>query len=155
MKQKEHVLVGIQRYYHRLVQNQHGNSYYVTPRDDCPLEVLNDSERFVVITFDADDNYIVVNNMRHYLTKNVAMKGTNKIRQRVAVVDIKELAKTKGYVYKEKFARKYTFRVDSFEQLKSVARQQYQSNGSPFFKQVALYDKETNTCRYKYEPSFR
>ena len=155
MTENKKSLVGIQRYYYRLVQNKYGNTYYVTPRDDCPLKILNDSERFVVITFDADDDYIVVGNKRYYLTKNIAIKGTNKLKQRVAVVDIQELSKTKGYVYKDKFSRKYTFKVDNLEQLKNIARQQFQSNGAPFFKQVALYDKETNSCRYKYEPSVR
>lgn len=33
-------LKGIQRYYHRLYQTK--GSYYIEPRETCPLDVLND-----------------------------------------------------------------------------------------------------------------
>lgn len=151
---KKTQLLGIQRYYYRLLQNQYGNTYYVTPRDNCPLKVLNDRQRFVVVTFDADDDYLVVNNRRYYLTNKVAIKGTANLHQRVAVVDLVELAKAKSYPFKSKFTRKYTFKADSLRQLQALAAQQFATNGAPYFKQKALYNEKTGTCRYIYETSF-
>ena len=32
--------------------------------------------------------------------------------------------------------------------------QQYERNGIPYIKQIAVYDEKTATCSYVYEPSF-
>lgn len=141
-------LKGIQRYYHRLRQSESGSDYYIEPRESCPISILNRDDKFVILTFDRDDDYIVVNNKRYYLTKTVAVKATNKLQSRIAVVDIDEMEQSKSYRFDEKYIRQYTLRVDSFDQLRELARDQFKSNGAPFIKQILRQNK------YYYEPSF-
>lgn len=148
-------LQGINRYYHRLMQNEHHNSYYIEPADWCPISVLNQRDRFVVLRFDRDDDYIVVNNKRYYLNKFNAVKGTMNIKKRIAIVDLYELEKSKSYNFNMDYHRKYTAVFDSFDQLHKIARQQYSENGAPYFKQTADYNEDTQTCTYVFEPSFR
>ena len=97
---------GIQRYYQRTRQGQYGNTYYIEPREDCPLDVLNDCERFVIVNFDKLDNYLVINSKRYYLNRFNSVKGTDKVASRVAVVDLKELKKSKAYDFDSKYARR-------------------------------------------------
>ncbi|MBC8744743.1 hypothetical protein H5W18_09205 [Lactobacillus sp. Marseille-P7033] len=146
-------LKGIQRYYHRLMQNEYGNTYYIEPRETCPLDVLNDRQRFVILTFDKEDDYIVVDNRRYYLNKTTAIKATDNIKSRVAVVDLTELANAKSYPFEDRYRHQYTAQFDSFEELKRLANQQWLVNGSPYLKQVAQYDSTTKQTKYYYEPS--
>lgn len=139
-------LQGIQRYYYRLRQS--GSDYYIEPRQNCPTSVLNRSDKFVILTFDKDDDYVVVNNKRYYLTKRVAIKATNKLQRRIAVVDIDELEQSKSYKFDEKFTRGNTFKVDSFDDLRALARDQFKTNGAPYVKQLLRNN------RYYYEQSF-
>lgn len=139
-------LQGIQRYYYRLRQS--GSDYYIEPRQNCPTSVLNRSDKFVILTFDKDDDYVVVNNKRYYLTKRVAIKATNKLQRRIAVVDIDELEQSKSYKFDEKFTRGNTFKVDSFDDLRALARDQFKTNGAPYVKQLLRNN------RYYYEASF-
>lgn len=141
-------LQGIQRYYHRLRQSENGSDYYIEPRTSCPIDVLNRKDEFVILTFDKDDDYIVVNNHRYYLTKRVAVKATDKLQRRIAVVDLDELEQSKPYKFDEKFTRQNTLKVGSFGDLRALARDQYAVNGSPFIKQILRQN------RYYYEPSF-
>lgn len=145
---------GIQQYYTRTQQGQHGNTYYIEPKESCPLDVLNDKSRFVVITFDKLDNYVVISNKRYYLNRFNAIKGTDKVRSRIAVVDLKELKKSKPYDFDMKYCRRFTARFSSFDELRELARQQWLENGSPYIKQSALYNDDTGTCSYYYTPSF-
>ena len=154
MQNQTNKLQGIQRYYTRTVQGEFGNTYYIEPRETCPLYVLNSDDRFVIVTFDRDDNYIVVNNKRYYLNKYNSIKATDKISQRVAIVDLDELQKSKAYPYSDRFSHRYTSTFESFDELKRLAMSQYERNGIPFVKQVAIYDEKTATCSYVYEPSF-
>ena len=141
-------LQGIQRYYHRLRQSETGSDYYIEPRTSCPIDVLNKSDKFVILTFDKDDDYIVVNDNRYYLTKRVAIKATDKLQRRIAVVDIDELEQSKAYPFKEKFTRQNTLKVNSFDDLRALARDQFSTNGAPYVKQILRQNK------YYYEPSF-
>lgn len=141
-------LQGIQRYYYRLRQSESGSDYYIEPRGNCPTSVLNRSDKFVILTFDKDDDYVVVNNKRYYLTKRVAIKATNKLQRRIAVVDIDELEQSKSYKFDEKFTRSNTFKVDSFDDLRALARDQFKTNGAPYIKQLL------RSNRYYYEASF-
>lgn len=154
MQNQTNKLQGIQRYYQRTKQGEFGNTYYIEPRETCPLYVLNSDDRFVVVSFDRDDNYIVVNNERYYLNKYNSIKATDKIRQRVAVVDLDELQKSKAYPYSSKFSHRFTSKFESFDELKKLAMKQYERNGIPYIKQLAQYDEKTATCSYVYEPSF-
>ncbi|MDM8265131.1 hypothetical protein [Limosilactobacillus vaginalis] len=154
MNNQTKTLQGIQRYYQRTKQGEYGNNYYIEPRETCPLYILNSDDRFVVIAFDKDDNYIVVNNKRYYLNKYNSIKATDKIQQRVAIVDLDELQKSKAYPYSDRFSHRYTSTFESFDELKRLAMSQYERNGIPFVKQVAIYDEKTATCSYVYEPSF-
>lgn len=154
MKNQTKTLQGIQRYYQRTQQGDHGNNYYIEPRETCPLYILNSDDRFVIVAFDKDDNYIVVDNKRYYLNKYNSIKCTDKITQRVAVIDLDELQKSKTYDYNRKFKHKYTAEFRSFEELKKLAMKQYERNGIPYVKQVAVYDEKTAKCSYVYEPSF-
>lgn len=154
MQNKTEKLQGIQRYYTRTIQSEHGNTYYIEPRETCPLYILNSDDRFVVLAFDRDDNYIVVNDKRYYLNKYNSVKATDKIQQRVAVVDLDELQKSKGYPFSDRFSHRFTSKFESFDELKKLAMKQYESNGIPYIKQVAVYNEETATCSYIYEPSF-
>ncbi len=153
-QQTTNKLQGIQRYYTRTVQGEHGNNYYIEPRETCPLYVLNSDDRFVIVTFDKNDNYIVVDNKRYYLNKYNSIKATDKITQRVAVVDLDELQKSKGYPYNDRFSHRYTSTFKSFDELKHLAMSQYERNGIPYVKQLAQYNENTATCSYVYEPSF-
>lgn len=141
-------LQGIQRYYHRLRQSESGSDYYIEPRTSCPIDVLNQQDKFVILTFDKDDDYIVIDSKRYYLTKRVAVKATDKLQRRIAVVDLDELEQSKAYPFKEKFTRQNTLKVESFDDLRALARDQYAVNGSPFIKQILRQNK------YYYEPSF-
>lgn len=67
----------ITKFYTRVRQDSHGTNYIITPTDTCPLEVLNQSDRFVVLTFDRSDDYIVVAGYRYYLNKYNSVKATN------------------------------------------------------------------------------
>ena len=154
MNNQTKTLQGIQRYYQRTKQGEYGNNYYIEPRETCPLYVLNSDDRFVVIAFDKDDNYIVVDDKRYYLNKYNSIKCTDKISQRVAIVDLDELQKSKAYPYSSKFSHRYTSSFKSFDELRHLAMKQYESNCVPFVKQVAIYDEKTATCSYIYEPSF-
>ena len=68
-QQTTNKLQGIQRYYTRTIQGEHANTYYIEPRETCPMYILNSDDRFVVLAFDRDDNYIVVDDKRYYLSK--------------------------------------------------------------------------------------
>lgn len=153
-QQTTNKLQGIQRYYTRTVQGEFGNTYYIEPRETCPMYILNSDDRFVVIAFDRDDNYIVVNNKRYYLNKYNSIKATDKIQQRVAVVDLDELQKGKPYDFNPNFSHRFTSSFKSFDELRHLAMKQYESNGVPFVKQIAQYNEKTATCSYVYEPSF-
>ena len=153
-QQTTNKLQGIQRYYQRTKQGEFGNTYYIEPRETCPLYILNSDDRFVVISFDKDDNYIVVDDKRYYLNKYNSIKATDKIQQRVAVVDLDELQKSKGYPYSSNFKHKYTSEFRSFDELKHLAMVQYERNGVPFVKQITQYDKNTGKISDIYEPSF-
>ena len=153
-QQTTNKLQGIQRYYQRTIQGEHGNTYYIEPRESCPLYVLNSDDRFVIVTFDKDDNYIVIDNKRYYLNKYNSIKATDKIQQRVAIVDLDELQKSKAYPFSSNFSHRFTSTFESFDELKKLAMKQYESNGVPFVKQVAVYDEKTAQCSYVYEPSF-
>ena len=154
MQNQTEKLQGIQRYYQRTRQGEYCNNYYIEPRETCPLYVLYSDDRFFVVTFDRDDNYVVVDNKRYYLNKYNSIKATDKIQQRVAVVDLDELQKSKGYPYSDKFSHRYTSSFESFDELRHLAMKQYESNGIPYVKQVAVYNEKTATCSYIYEPSF-
>lgn len=154
MQNQTNKLQGIQRYYTRTLQGEHGNNYYIEPRETCPLYILNSDDRFVVVTFDKDDNYIVVDNKRYYLNKYNSIKATDKIQQRVTVIDLDELQKSKGYPFSSKFSHRYTSTFESFDELRHLAMNQYERNGIPYVKQLAQYDEKTATCSYIYEPSF-
>ena len=154
MTQQTEKLQGIQRYYTRTVQGEYANNYYIEPKETCPLYILNSDDRFVVVTFDKDDNYIVVNNKSYYLNKYNSIKATDKISQRVAVVDLDELQKGKPYDFNPNFSHRYTSSFESFDELRHLAMKQYESNGVPYVKQVAVYNEKTATCSYVYEPSF-
>ena len=153
-QQTTNKLQGIQRYYQRTKQSEYGNTYYIEPRESCPIYILNSDDRFVLVTFDKDDNYIVVNNKRYYLNKYNSIKATDKIQQRVAVVDIDELQKSKAYPFSDRFSHRFTSKFKSFDELRHLAMKQYESNGIPYVKQLAQYDEKTATCSYIYEPSF-
>ena len=149
---EEKSLKGIQRYYTRTRQGAHGNNYYLEPKQTCPVDVLNDKERFVILTFDKDDDYIVINNQRYYLNKYNSIKATDKIQQRVAIVDLKELKKSKPYKYDKKFDHEHTSKFTSFDELEQLAKQQWLVNKALYIKQVALYNEKEKRCRYYYEP---
>ena len=144
---------GIQRYYTRTRQNEHGNTYYVEPSDNCPIDILNRGNKFLILTFDKRDKYIVVANKRYYLNKYNSVKCTDKRYCRVAIVDLDELENSKGYEYKDSFKHQYTATFASFYELRQLARDQYNVNGTPYVKQIAVYNKDTDSCTYYYEPS--
>lgn len=148
-------LTGISRYYHRRRLDDHGASYYVEPRELCPLSVLNDEDRFVVVSFDHDDDYIVVANKRVYLTPNNSIKCTSNVECRLAVIDLDELEHSKQYDYDEKFAHAYTNYYDSMDELRQIARDQYSKGGAVWIKQSALYDAKADRCSYYYSTSYK
>ena len=148
-------LSGIARYYHRRRLDDHGASYYVEPRDLCPLDVLNDSDRFLVVTFDHEDDYLVVANQRVYLTPKNSIKCTSNVSCRLAVVDLDELEHSKQYDYDDKFTHTYTNYYDSMDELRKIARDQYAKGGAVWIKQSVLYDAKTDRCDYYYSTSYK
>lgn len=148
-------LSGIARYYHRRRLDDHGVSYYVEARELCPLDVLNDEDRFLVVTFDHDDDYIVVGNQRVYLTPANSIKCTSNVECRLAVVDLDELEHSKQYDYDDKFAHAYTNIFDSFDELRKISRDQYSRGGAVWIKQSAIYDDKDDRCDYYYSTSYK
>lgn len=148
-------LSGIARYYHRRRLDSHGANYYVEARELCPLDVLNDEDRFVVVTFDHDDDYLVVAGKRVYLTPKNSIKCTSNLACRLAVVDLDELEHAKKYDYDAKFAHTYTNIFDSFDELRRIARSQYSKGGAVWIKQSALYDAKSDRCDYYYSTSYK
>ena len=148
-------LSGIARYYHRRRIDAHGASYYVEARELCPLDVLNQPNRFLVVTFDHDDDYLVVANHRVYLTPPNSIKCTSNVECRLAVIDLDELEHAKKYDYDDKFAHAYTNVFDSFDELRKIARAQYTKGGAVWIKQSALYDAKTDRCSYYYSTSYK
>lgn len=108
----------------------------------------------MILTFDKDDDYIVINNQRYYLNKYNSVKGTDKIQQRVAIVDLKELKNSKPYKYDTKFDHQHTSKFASFDELEQFAKQQWLVNKALYIKQVALYNEKEKRCRYYYEPFY-
>ena len=155
MIKANHKKSDIQRYYTRTRQGSHGNCYYLEPSDMCPISVLQDKRRFVILTFDKSDGYIVVAGKRYYLNRWNALKCTDKTSRRIAVVDLKALKQSKAYPFDSKYKHEHTLIVDSFNTLEAEASRQYSFNGSPYVRQVAHYDAKTNKCSYVYEPSFQ
>ena len=131
-------LTGIQRFYHRRRIDDHGASYYVEARELCPLDVLNTPDRFLVVTFDQADDYIVVADKRVYLTPANSIKCTSNIECRLAVVDLDELEHAKQYDFDAKFSHTYTNIFDSMDELRQIARDQYSRGGAVWIKQSAL-----------------
>lgn len=117
------------------------------------FSMIVDRQRFVILTFDKEDDYIVVNNRRYYLNKTTAIKATADIKSRVAIVDLSELAHAKSYPFEAKYKRQYTTQFESFDELKQLAQQQWLVNGAPYIKQVAQYNSTTKKTKYYYEPS--
>ena len=148
-------LTGIQRFYHRRRLDAHGANYYVEARELCPLSVLNTPDRFCVVTFDHDDDYLVVAGKRVYLTPANSIKCTSNVECRLAVVDLDELEHSKQYDYDDKFAHTYTNVFDSFDELRQIARDQYAKGGPVWIKQSALYDAKTDRCPYYYSTSYK
>lgn len=148
-------LSGIARYYHRRRLDRHGASYYVEARELCPLDVLNQPNRFLVVTFDQADDYIVIANKRVYLTPENSIKCTSNIECRLAVIDLDELEHSKQYDYDDKFAHTYTNYYDSMDELRQIARDQYANGGAVWIKQSALYDAKTDRCSYYYSTSYK
>lgn len=148
-------LSGIQRFYHRRRLDDHGASYYVEARELCPLSVLNDEDRFLVVSFDHDDDYIVVGNHRVYLTPKNSIKCTSNIACRLAVIDLDELEHAKKYDYDDKFAHAYTNIFNSFDELRKIAHDQYSKGGAVWIKQSAIYDAKNDRCDYYYSTSYK
>lgn len=144
----------IAQFYERKTLNKFGNTYVIKPRANAPLDVLNTADRFVVLCFDRDDNYVVVDNKRYYLTHVNAIKCTDKIRQRVALVDVDALERSHDYDFDNKFARAYTAQFSDFDELRKLAKQQYSANGTVSIKQIAQYDTVSKSCTYSYQPSY-
>lgn len=144
----------ISQFYERKSLNKFGNTYVIQPRANAPLDVLNSDDRFVVLCFDRDDNYIVIANKRYYLDRNNAIKCTDKIRQRVALVDIDSLEHSHTYDFDNKFARAYTAQFRDFDELRKLAKQQYSASGTVSIKQIATYDTVSKKCTYSYQPSY-
>lgn len=153
--QDQHKKSDIQRYYSRTQQGAHGNNYYLEPSDMCPISVLQEKRRFVILTFDKSDGYIVVSGKRYYLNRHNSIKCTDKTKRRVAVVDLQALKASKGYPYDAKYKHEHTLEVQDFTTLEAEAERQYSFNGLPYIKQLAKYDPKSNTCSYTYEPSFQ
>ena len=145
-------LTGIARYYHRRRLDDHGASYYVEARELC---LLNTHDRFIVVTFDHDDDYIVVAGKRVYLTPANSIKCTSNIACRLAVVDLDELEHSKRYDFDDKFAHAYTNYYDSMDELRQIARSQYDKGGAVWIKQSAIYDAKADRCDYYYSTSYK
>lgn len=145
----------ISKYYQRQVLNKHGNTYIIQPRSTAPMDVLNDQHRFAILAIDPADDYIVVNNKRYYLNKFNSMKCAKNVAPRVVLVDINQLKQTKAYDFNDKYSRKYTLKFDSWQQLEQTAEEQWQLGGTPWVKQTAIWNKETQSCTYTYQLSFK
>lgn len=146
---------GITRYYERRrADDTNGATYYITPKDTCPLDVLNQRGRFVVVCFDPVDDYLVVDGRRYYLTPQTAIKATPNHEPRIAVVDIDELEHTKSYNFDPAYTRHYTATFKAFAELRALARYQWNQGGSPWIRQTALYDEAGQLYKYYYETSF-
>lgn len=145
----------IEKFYTRTKQGKYGNTYYIEPSELCPISVLQEKRRFVILTFDKNDGYIVVAGKRYYLNRHNALKCTDKTARRVAVVDLKELKSSKSYPFDVKYKHEHTLEVDSFGTLEAEAERQYSYNGLPYIRQIAKYDAKSNVCSYYYEPSFQ
>lgn len=145
----------IEQYYTRTRQGKYGNCYYLEPSDMCPISVLQEKRRFVILTFDKQDDYIVVSGKRYYLNRHNSIKCTDKIQRRVAVVDLEALKESKGYPYDKKYKHEHTLEVQDFSTLEAEAERQYSYNGLPYIRQIAKYDNKSNVCSYYYEPSFQ
>ncbi len=145
----------IERFYTRTEQGKYGNTYYLEPSELCPISVLQEKRRFVVLTFDKQDDYIVVAGKRYYLNRHNSLKCTNKTSRRVAVVDLQALKVSKAYPYDAKYKHEHTLEVDSFDTLEAEAERQYAYNGLPYVRQVAKFDQMSDICSYYYEPSFQ
>lgn len=144
----------ITQLYERKSLNKYGNTYVIKPRANAPLNILNTADRFVVLCFDRDDNYVVVANKRYYLTHVNAIKCTDKIRQRVALVDIDNLEHSNAYDFDNKFTRDFTAQFSDFDELRKLAKQQYSASGTVSIKQIAQYDAASKKCTYSYQPSY-
>lgn len=155
MQNQNHKKSEIERYYSRTQQGAHGNNYYLEPSDMCPIEIMQVRNRFVILTFDKQDDYVVIANKRYYLNRHNSLKCTNKTSRRVAVVDLEALKKSKGYPYDQKYKHDHTLEVQDFSTLEAEAERQYSYNGLPYIKQLAKYDPKKNICSYYYEPSFK
>lgn len=155
MKMQNRKKSEIERFYTRTKQGQYGNTYYIEPSDMCPINILQEKRRFVILTFDKQDGYIVVAGKRYYLNRHNSLKCTDRTARRVAVVDLQALKKSKGYPYDKKYRHEHTLEVDSFGTLESEAERQYSYNGLPYIRQIAKYDAKSNVCSYLYEPSFK
>lgn len=151
MQTKQQTIV---QFYERKSLNKFGNTYVIKMRANVSLDVLNDDNRFVVVCFDRDDNYVVVANKRYYLTHVNSIKCTDKIRQRVALVDVDSLEHSHAYDFDKKFARNFTAQFANFDELRKLAKQQYDANGTVSIKQIATYDTVSKKCTYAYEPSY-
>ncbi len=150
-KKLSHAL-GITRYYHQLYQSENKKSYYVEPRETCPLDILNNERRFVIISFDKRDGYVVVGGRHYYLNKLNSIKCSNRVLCRVAIVDIDELENTKSYDYDAKYNKPFTAHFNSFKELRDIAEQQWHHNGAPYVKQRALFDP-VNLLLRTFKPS--
>ena len=156
MKTKnQHKKSEIEKLYTRTRQGKYGNCYYLEPSDMCPINILQEKRRFVILTFDKQDDYIVVAGKRYYLNRHNSLKCTDKTARRVAVVDIEALKESKGYPYDAKYRHEHTLEVQDFSTLEKEAERQYSYNGLPYIKQLAKYDPKKNLCSYYYEPSFQ
>lgn len=145
----------ISAYYQRQVLNKHGNTYLITPRATVPMDVINNKKRFVILAIDPNDDYVVVAGKRYYLNKYNSMKCTKAVTPRIVLVDINQLKQTKAYAFDSKYARKYTLKFDSWQQLEQTAEEQWNAGGTPWVKQVAIWNKETQSCTYTYRLSFK
>lgn len=145
----------ISTYYNRQVLNKHGNTYIIQPRATAPVSVLNDQHRFAVLAIDPQDDYIVVNNKRYYLNKFNSMKCAKAVSPRIVLVDINQLKQTKPYDFNDKYARKFTLKFDSWQQLEQTAEEQWQLGGTPWIKQTAIWHDDTKSCTYAYQLSFK
>lgn len=144
----------ISQFYERKSLTKFGNTYVIQPRANAPLNILNTADRFVVLCFDRDDNYVVVANKRYYLDRSNSIKCTDKLQQRVALVDIDNLEHSHAYDFDKKFTRDFTAQFSDFDELRKLAKQQYSASGTVSIKQIAQYDAASKKCTYSYQPSY-
>lgn len=153
--QNNHQKSDIEKFYTRTKQGKYGSCYYLEPSEMCPINILQEKRRFVILTFDKSDGYIVVSGKRYYLNRHNSLKCTDKTQRRIAVVDLEALKKSKGYPYDKKYRHEHTLEVQDFATLEAEAERQYSYNGLPYIRQIAKYDANSNVCSYLYEPSFQ